>query len=136
MSVQAIAWALHQQIVKDPGARHVLIGLANHADEIGLYAFPSIELLSKYTGLKRRTVQEKIKLLKELGVIKLEPQELTHPVGRGELHALGDGALHHLPRRIDDAIIGGRQVVAVAVAHEQLRCVGWGVARLCREGSC
>ncbi|WP_425191108.1 helix-turn-helix domain-containing protein [Halomonas sp. GXIMD04776] len=77
MSVQAIAWALHQQIVKDPGARHVLIGLANHADEIGRYAFPSIELLSKYTGLKRRTVQEKIKLLKELGVIKKGNQRVA-----------------------------------------------------------
>lgn len=67
---------------------------------------------------------------------QLEPQELTHPVGGVEFHALGDGALYHLPRRVDDAVIGGRQVVAVAVAHEQLRNIGWGVARVCREGSC
>ena len=69
MSVQAITWALQQQIVADAGARHVLIGLANHADNKGRHAFPSVSLLCSYTGLKRRTVLEKLKLLQDLGVI-------------------------------------------------------------------
>ncbi|KAA0010071.1 hypothetical protein F0A17_19515 [Billgrantia pellis] len=80
MSVQAIAWALHQQVVTDPGARHVLIGLANHADEEGRYAFPSVELLSRYTGLKRRTVQEKLKLLREVGAIQRGNQRVAEAI--------------------------------------------------------
>lgn len=69
MSVQAISWALEQQIVADAGARHVLVALANHADNTGRDAYPSVSLLCRYTGLKRRTVLDKLKLLQDVGVI-------------------------------------------------------------------
>ncbi|MDC8802656.1 helix-turn-helix domain-containing protein [Halomonas pacifica] len=69
MSVQAISWALEQQVVTDASARHVLVALANHADNKGRDAYPSVNLLCRYTGLKRRTVLDKLKLLQDMGVI-------------------------------------------------------------------
>lgn len=69
MSVQAISWALEHQIVADAGARHVLVALANHADNTGRDAYPSVSLLCRYTGLKRRTVLDKLKLLQDVGVV-------------------------------------------------------------------
>ncbi|MGY4877113.1 helix-turn-helix domain-containing protein [Vreelandella aquamarina] len=80
MSVQAITWALQQQVVADAGARHVLIGLANHADNKGRHAFPSVSLLCSYTGLKRRTVLEKLKVLQGLGVITRGNQRIAETI--------------------------------------------------------
>ncbi|WP_146801811.1 helix-turn-helix domain-containing protein [Bisbaumannia pacifica] len=70
MSVEAMGWAMNQQIVTDSGARFVLVGLANHADKYGRHAFPSNETLAEYTGLTGRTVTRKINDLLELGVIR------------------------------------------------------------------
>ncbi|SDF72201.1 Helix-turn-helix domain-containing protein [Onishia taeanensis] len=77
MSVEATTWALHQQAVTDPGARAVLFGLANHANHEGRHAFPSVELLRRYTGLGRRTVIAKLKLLQEEGVIRKGNQRVA-----------------------------------------------------------
>lgn len=35
MSVQAMTWALEQQVVTDAAMRHVLLCLANYANEAG-----------------------------------------------------------------------------------------------------
>lgn len=69
MSVQAVTWAIEQQIVKDAPARHVLLCLANYADHIGSAAFPSTKTLSNNTGLSERTVRTKLDLLERTGVI-------------------------------------------------------------------
>ncbi|MGQ3824225.1 helix-turn-helix domain-containing protein [Pseudomonas alliivorans] len=70
MSVQAMSWALSQQIVTESHCRHVLLCLANYADQDGRAAFPSISSLSRDTGLSTRTVQYRIRDLENLGVIK------------------------------------------------------------------
>lgn len=70
MSVEATSWALNQQAVTDPAARSVLFGLANHANHEGRHAFPSVNLICRYTGLSPRTVKAKLKLLLELGLIR------------------------------------------------------------------
>lgn len=77
MSVEATSWALQQQAIKDPNARSVLFGLANHANHEGRHAFPSIGLLCRYTGLGRRTVIAKLKLLQEKGVIRKGNQRVA-----------------------------------------------------------
>ncbi|MBB3142215.1 DnaT-like ssDNA-binding domain-containing protein [Halomonas organivorans] len=77
MSVEATSWALHQQAVTDPGARAVLFGLANHANHEGRHAFPSVDLLRRYTGLGRRTVIAKLKLLQEEGLIRKGNQRVA-----------------------------------------------------------
>ncbi len=77
MSVEATSWALQQQALTDPGARAVLFGLANHANHEGRHAFPSVDLLCRYTGLGRRTVISKLKLLQEKGLIRRGNQKVA-----------------------------------------------------------
>lgn len=77
MSVEAFSWALKQQAVTDPAARSVLFGLANHANHEGRHAFPSVDLLCSYTGLGRRTVFAKLKLLQDKGLIKRGNQKVV-----------------------------------------------------------
>ena len=69
MSVQAITWALEQQIVRDPTARHVLVCLANYAGKQGEAAFPSAASLAADTGLSERTVRSKLDSLEAAGAI-------------------------------------------------------------------
>lgn len=64
-----MTWALEQRFVTDSTARHVLLCLANYADKHGRGAFPSVASLADDTGLSERTVQTKLRLLEELGVI-------------------------------------------------------------------
>lgn len=77
MSVEATSWALQQQAVTDPAARSVLFGLANHANHEGRHAFPSVDLLCRYTGLGRRTVIAKLKFLQEEGLIRKGNQKVA-----------------------------------------------------------
>lgn len=69
MSVQAMTWALEQRLVTDPTARHVLLCLANYADKNGRGAFPSVASLADDTGLSARTVQAKLRVLEEQGIV-------------------------------------------------------------------
>lgn len=70
MSVQAMTWALEQQIVTEPHARHVLLCLANYADKQGRAAFPSVTSLSLDTGLAARTIQYRLRDLEKEGLIR------------------------------------------------------------------
>ncbi|MEK6291078.1 MAG: helix-turn-helix domain-containing protein, partial [Paraburkholderia tropica] len=69
MSIQAMAWAIEQQEIKDSLARHVLLCLANYADNHGKTAFPSTATLVKDTGMSRSTILRKLDLLEEMGLI-------------------------------------------------------------------
>jgi hypothetical protein len=69
MSIQAMAWAMMQQVVTDASARHVLLVLANYAGDEGRAAFPSAVTLSRDTGLSERTVRSKLDLLESEGAI-------------------------------------------------------------------
>ena len=77
MSVQAMAWALEQQVVIDPTARHVLLVLANYAGKTGRSAYPSVGTLARESGLSERTVQTKLKQLVLLGIISFGNQEIA-----------------------------------------------------------
>lgn len=69
MSVQAMTWAMEQQVVTEPHARHVLLCLANYADKYGRAAFPSVATLSFDTGLAPRTIQYRLRDLERAGLI-------------------------------------------------------------------
>lgn len=69
MSVQAMAWAIEQQDARDPTARHVLLALANYADNAGKSAFPSASTLERDTGLSESTIRRKLDALEENGLI-------------------------------------------------------------------
>lgn len=77
MSVQAIAWALSQQIVRQPAARHVLLCLANYAGEDGRNAFPSVARLVAETGLSERAVRSNLRELEDMGVLKRGNQAIA-----------------------------------------------------------
>lgn len=77
MSVQAMAWALTQQEVTDPPARHVLLCLANYASVEGRNAFPSAATLAKDSGLSERTVRAKLEALAAAGLIRRGRQAIA-----------------------------------------------------------
>lgn len=85
MSVQAVSWALEQQVVQGPTARLVLICLANYAGEDGRNAFPSVKRLSEHTGLSRKSVQANLRKLEEIGIIEKGDQEIVEAhIKRGD----------------------------------------------------
>lgn len=70
MSIQAMAWAIRQQVVTSRSARHVLLLLANCANEDGQNAFPSVARMARESGLSERGVQIALRDLEKAGVIR------------------------------------------------------------------
>lgn len=64
-----MAWAIEQQDIREASARHVLLCLANYADNNGKAAFPSAATLEADTGLSERTIRRKLDELEALGLI-------------------------------------------------------------------
>ena len=77
MSVQAMAWALTQQVITESHSRHVLLCLANYADQSGRAAFPAVSSLALDTGLAPRTVQYRLRELESAGLIKRGNQAIA-----------------------------------------------------------
>lgn len=77
MSVQAMAWALAQQEVTESHSRHVLLCLANYADQSGRAAFPAVSSLALDTGLAPRTVQYRLRELEASGLIRRGNQAIA-----------------------------------------------------------
>ncbi|WP_430228042.1 helix-turn-helix domain-containing protein [Paraburkholderia tropica] len=89
MSIQAMAWAIEQQEIKDSLARHVLLCLANYADNDGGAAFPSAATLSTDTGMSERSVRNKLKLLEHSGLIRRGNQAIVAAyIDRGDLRPI------------------------------------------------
>lgn len=74
MSIPAINWAI--DCPGSPTQKHVLIVLANFADDHGL-AWPSTNLLVRATGLTDRSIRNAKKQLKEMGLISDAPERGT-----------------------------------------------------------
>lgn len=80
-----MAWAIEQQDVTDAHARHVLLCLANYADNSGKAAFPSAATLSDDTGLSESTIRRKLDLLEEMGLIVKGNQKIVAAyISRGD----------------------------------------------------
>lgn len=64
MSIEALNWALEigEREKLEPTARHILLVLANRADEEG-YVYPSINWIRTRTGYARSTVNQHLKAL-------------------------------------------------------------------------
>ncbi len=69
MSYQACNWAVAQQVVTDPPARHVLLVMANYASVNGEDVWMSAARIAKETGLSIRTVRYKLDDLEAAGLI-------------------------------------------------------------------
>ncbi|MCP5080987.1 MAG: helix-turn-helix domain-containing protein [Alphaproteobacteria bacterium] len=68
MSVQAIAWAMAQQIDR-PGPKLLLICMANYANRAG-YCWPSHETLMRNSSLKDRAAREHMRWLEREGFLE------------------------------------------------------------------
>lgn len=66
MSFQAMAWAIKQPV--KPSEKLLLIVMANYADDIG-QCWPSVETLSRDTGMSRATVKRTLTKLEKIGFI-------------------------------------------------------------------
>jgi len=85
MSIQAMAWAIEQQEVTQPGARHVLLCLCNYADQNGDAVFPSVDRLARDTGLDRRSVQRQLRRLEEaIVIVRSNPAIVAARIGRAD----------------------------------------------------
>lgn len=72
MSAKAVGWALEQNTGGDPGAKLVLIALADHHNKSTGRCFPSRALLAKEAMCSESTVDRKLALLQKLGFITVE----------------------------------------------------------------
>lgn len=70
MSWQASGWAIEQQHVQNPVARHVLLVMANYANQDGTAAFASIARIVRDTGWSERCVRKAIRELQQVGVLR------------------------------------------------------------------
>ena len=77
MSVQALAWALEDAPNCPASLVSTLMGLANHANEDGCAAYPSVELLTEYTRKSERQVQRDLRALIDLHLIREGDQQLA-----------------------------------------------------------
>lgn len=85
MSIQAMVWAMDQEVVENATARHVLLVLANYADVHGKAAFPSADTLVRQTGLSERAVRNKLVEMEEMGVIVRGNQAIVQAyIDRGD----------------------------------------------------
>lgn len=76
MSIEALMWAMNLAPVPldkggkpNPACAAVLVGMSNHAGSDGRNAFPSTEVLVRYSRLSERTVQTAIDRLADDGII-------------------------------------------------------------------
>lgn len=69
MSIQAVAWALDQDIRK-PLLKLILVSLANYADKTTGFCWPTMRTLAAKSSCARETVVRKMPLLEEGGYVR------------------------------------------------------------------
>ena len=73
MSVEVMAWVLNHSPTTGTD-KIVLLGIANHADEHGGNAWPSVATLARYAGVSERSCQYALRRLVEQGHIVVHRQ--------------------------------------------------------------
>jgi len=96
MSIKASTWAWKQP-VSDPGAKLVLLCLADHMNGQSGRCHPSVPTIAKMTGQSVRTVQRKLQLLTEIGLVRIERRSQgVEPLSNAYALAMeGRGWCHH-----------------------------------------
>lgn len=72
-----MAWALRQRVATRAAQRHVLLVLANYAGEDGRNAFPAVERIGGDTGMSRKGVQNILRELEEMALIRRGNQKIA-----------------------------------------------------------
>lgn len=73
VSIRLVQWVLDNSTATGH-SRMVLVGLANHADDDGCNAWPSVATLARYCRVSERTIQRALKQLEADGLILVERQ--------------------------------------------------------------
>lgn len=71
MSVRVMAWAFDSAPTTTGIDQLVLLAIADHTDDAGVGAYPSIARLAAKTRLSKRSVQRAIRNLENAGVLKV-----------------------------------------------------------------
>jgi hypothetical protein len=100
MSWQAADWARKQQIICEPHARSVLIVLGLYASADGSAAYPSIATLARDTGISRRPIQARLRILERAGLIRRGDQSLAETYPEGMRPVVYDLALKVAPQKV------------------------------------
>ncbi len=110
MSIAAVSWAFKQK-VNDPIAKLVLIGIADKYNEERGYAWPSVKWLAEVADCTTRTVQSKIKLLEEVGMLVrvMQKNGKTNDTNHYHIPPLGGG---ENPSGVNQLLQGGGEAVA------------------------
>lgn len=79
MTIYTMVWALKQAPVppNDPVAHLVLIAYADHANDDGTAAWPSVATVARYARCTPRTVHTKLRVLIEHGLMRPGDQQLV-----------------------------------------------------------
>jgi hypothetical protein len=71
VSVEAISWFYYHSKSKG-NSRSVLFCIAFHCDEYGEGAYPSIDTISRFTGMSTRSIRRHVRTLEKLGELTIE----------------------------------------------------------------
>jgi len=82
MSIKAVTWAFEQRL-NDSVAKLVLIGIADRYNPDLGYAYPSVVWLAQVADCAERTVQRKLGILQEIGMITVLASPSTDQKTRG-----------------------------------------------------
>ena len=72
MSIESMSWVLNYSPVSG-SEKIVLLGIANHADDQGGNAWPSVSTLARYANVSERAVQQALQKLRDGGHIDIIP---------------------------------------------------------------
>ena len=93
-----MAWAMDvpPDVVESSTARHVLLVLANYADQEGRHAFPAVSTIARQTGLTVRSIRQTLaSLLEAEGLagrrVAVEVNGMIVPRGQHASQQLADG---------------------------------------------
>ncbi len=104
MSVQAITWLLERAPDVKPHLVGTLFGLANHADQDGRAAHPSVGLLSHYNRKTDRATQNDLRELEhDLDLIRRGDQRRVMHIPEDRRPVVYDLAMAYAPERVRPA---------------------------------
>ena len=109
MSIESMSWVLNYAPVSGTD-KIILLGIANHADDRGKNAWPSVATLARYANVSERAVQQSLHKLREAGHLRVIPNAggtgKTRSDRRPNLYELtflkADGTHYASPRDTDN----------------------------------